>query len=302
MKKIFISALLLSGAIVFAQTGKVGINTERPEATLSVKSKPKSEPYQKSFEAEDSNGKKLFTIMDNGKVGIGIDAPTTQLHIVSSLVNGGFRLKDGSEKSGRVLTSDDYGNASWAMPTMSYAYSTGKGVHNEKFPASALPAIADKYHYTGMKITLPSKGKYAVMLDLGISSIISRNVMPLLNHNIPYTDENLLSAGQSIMVKGTFWDEILDKGIDKNTIDDTPSKNKANSLWQGTLNYPNYLQRQSNTLYIENPTDTPKTYYFYAMATMVDRNTPPSTRTHYIYELASGRWAEESLIAFKIGE
>lgn len=116
MKKSLFLAIGLFSVTAFAQTGKVGINTEKPEATLSVKSKPKSEPYQKSFEAEDSNGKKLFTVMDNGKVGIGVDAPTTQLHIVSPLERGGFRLKDGSEAEGRVLTTDAYGNAKWISP------------------------------------------------------------------------------------------------------------------------------------------------------------------------------------------
>lgn len=242
----------------------------------------------------DNTEKVRFT---EGKVGIGTTAPKAKLD-----VNGNVRIADGTQSAGRVLTSDSDGNASWATPTMSYAYSTGKGVYNEKFPASALPAIADKYIYTGMKITLPSKGKYAVLLDLAISSIPSRGVTPLLNHDVPYTAANRLTAGQSILVKGTFWDEILTEGIEKEPIYRVPLKNKANSMWQGTLSFPNSLQRQSNTLFIENTESGPKTFYFYAMAELVDRNETPSTDTKYIYELASGRWAEESFIAFKIGE
>lgn len=37
MKKIFTTAMLLSGMIAFAQTGKIGINEQKPSATLDIK-------------------------------------------------------------------------------------------------------------------------------------------------------------------------------------------------------------------------------------------------------------------------
>jgi hypothetical protein len=45
-----------------------------------------------------------------GNVGIGTNAPTTRLH-----VNGGFRLENGTQAAGRILTSDAAGNASWQI-------------------------------------------------------------------------------------------------------------------------------------------------------------------------------------------
>lgn len=41
-------------------------------------------------------------------VGIGISSPTTKLHVV-----GNFRLVDGTQAAGRILTSDGFGNATW---------------------------------------------------------------------------------------------------------------------------------------------------------------------------------------------
>jgi hypothetical protein len=45
---------------------------------------------------------------DGGNVGIGVGSPTAKLH-----VNGDVRITDGNQASGRVLTSDANGNASW---------------------------------------------------------------------------------------------------------------------------------------------------------------------------------------------
>lgn len=49
------------------------------------------------------------TLYAPGSLGIGVSSPTAELH-----VNGNFRLVDGTESNGYVLTSDANGNASWA--------------------------------------------------------------------------------------------------------------------------------------------------------------------------------------------
>lgn len=293
MKKIIIFITILSLKLAQAQQGKIGINTENPEAALSVKSLSDSK-NPKNLELENQNGDKLLTVLNSGNVGIGTASPAATLDIV-----GKMKITDGHQSAGRVLTSDSNGLASWEIPTMSYAYSTGSGVRNEIFPGSVIPANMDKYLYTGLKITLPSKGKYAVLLDLGISMNPNIAMDPVLNHTIPHKGSNYLAEGETVQVRGTFWDEILPDGIEKNPRTNIPMKNKANSMWMGAIHYPYNIIRASNTMYIENPTSGPKTYYFYAMANILN---PKTQDTKYIYELGSGRWAEESLIAFKIGE
>ena len=51
----------------------------------------------------------------SGNVGIGTTAPTTKLHIAST-TSPAFRLEDGTQLAGRVLTTDANGNATWAAP------------------------------------------------------------------------------------------------------------------------------------------------------------------------------------------
>ena len=54
----------------------------------------------------------IVTMSGNGNVGIGTSTPSATLH-----VNGNFRLVDGSQGAGKVLTSDANGQASWQSAT-----------------------------------------------------------------------------------------------------------------------------------------------------------------------------------------
>jgi len=51
--------------------------------------------------------------LNNAKVGIGVNNPTTKLHIQASAPYTGFRLVDGNQGLGKVLISDANGNATW---------------------------------------------------------------------------------------------------------------------------------------------------------------------------------------------
>ena len=50
----------------------------------------------------------VIRTLSNGNVGIGTTAPTAKLDVA-----GAFKLADGTEGAGKVLTSDAAGNASW---------------------------------------------------------------------------------------------------------------------------------------------------------------------------------------------
>src|SRR5688572_11883729 len=51
-------------------------------------------------------------ILNNGFVGIGTETPTTKLHVV-----GNLRIVDGAQATGKVLTSDANGIATWQTPS-----------------------------------------------------------------------------------------------------------------------------------------------------------------------------------------
>ncbi|MEI2739459.1 MAG: hypothetical protein V9F01_11820 [Chitinophagaceae bacterium] len=71
-----------------------------------------------TFAATDQNGLlERMTILDNGNVGIGTNNPTTKLE-----VGGTVKITGGSPGSGKVLTSDASGNASWQTPDVSSGY------------------------------------------------------------------------------------------------------------------------------------------------------------------------------------
>jgi hypothetical protein len=58
----------------------------------------------------NTNRYNAFTVLKNGRIGIGIAAPLNTLHLVGSL-----RFVDGNQAAGRVLTSDGFGVATWQV-------------------------------------------------------------------------------------------------------------------------------------------------------------------------------------------
>lgn len=91
MKKLFTSAMVLSGIVAFAQhDGKVGINTEIPDATLNVKSKAGTDGTTSNLQLQNANNNVLMKVLDNGNVGINTTSPTSKLHI-----NGETKVENG---------------------------------------------------------------------------------------------------------------------------------------------------------------------------------------------------------------
>lgn len=59
---------------------------------------------------------------DAGNVGIGVSAPTADLHL-----QGSFKFIDGNQQNGKVLTSDAAGNATWQPIPVNALWSPGAG-------------------------------------------------------------------------------------------------------------------------------------------------------------------------------
>lgn len=106
MKKIITTAVLLSGVMAYAQEGRVGINTEQPNATLEVKSKTGTTNATKNLQLTNANGKNLVTVLDNGYVGINNTNPTAPLVIEGeSNEDNSIILKSSKKKDDNALIS-----------------------------------------------------------------------------------------------------------------------------------------------------------------------------------------------------
>lgn len=102
------------GTMLNAQTdpyeGRVGINTETPEATLTVKSKTGRTRATKNTELQNANDLKLVTVLDNGFVGINQEAPTQRLEVNGNIYanSGGlFSLVKSQAIGGYVELQND---------------------------------------------------------------------------------------------------------------------------------------------------------------------------------------------------
>ena len=69
------------------------------------------------FIYQASSGQYAFVIDNNRNVGINTITPATKLSIVAPTAGSGFQLQDGSEGTGKVLSSDATGKATWQSPS-----------------------------------------------------------------------------------------------------------------------------------------------------------------------------------------
>ena len=79
-----------------------------PVSGQEIESRLSGNSAAQNFSVKNNRGGYLFMIRGDGKVGVGTAAPDAALH-----VNGSFRLTGGSPGTGKVLTSDADGLASW---------------------------------------------------------------------------------------------------------------------------------------------------------------------------------------------
>jgi hypothetical protein len=61
-----------------------------------------------------------------GRIGVGTQLPSADVHIFSTTPGNGFRLQDGSEGAGKVLKSDATGTASWSPSGLSAPSATAE--------------------------------------------------------------------------------------------------------------------------------------------------------------------------------
>ena len=102
--------LLLSGA---------GINTIYSRNNSGI-----TDLQDRDFSIVTGSGNERLRIKADGKVGIGISSPTTELDI-----NGQIKIRGGGYGDGKVLTSDASGLASWQTPNNSQWTTSGNDIY-----------------------------------------------------------------------------------------------------------------------------------------------------------------------------
>ena len=119
MKQVIYRASVLCfigfGALASAQVttpydGNVGINEERPESTLTVKSLAGS---TRNLELYNKDGGSLMTVLTDGKVGWGSRNPADKLEVGSgnlSLKNGFFKTSVKENEGGRIYIENQLKN------------------------------------------------------------------------------------------------------------------------------------------------------------------------------------------------
>ena len=204
-----------------------------------------------------------MTISGAGNVGIGAPAPSNLLH-VNSATSGAIRIVDGTQATGRVLTSNATGVGTWQEiginNVVGYISNVGVTINNNTAP----------YLQTGSYVSLPP-GRYAVnvnMLMARASLVISPN-------------------DSSFWVRSSFSDSALPNP--------SPSGDIIGSdLISGNHPGTSYYSMLTGTVIINNPGPFSKNYYYIA-GNCVSVNT-----TQNITGFGSTYWAENNIIAYRL--
>ncbi|WP_445452641.1 hypothetical protein [Flavobacterium sp. 25HG05S-40] len=204
-----------------------------------------------------------MTIAGNGNVGIGAPTPSNLLH-VNSAASGAVRIVDGTQATGRVLTSNATGVGTWQEIGINNVVGTLAAT------GATITSTTGPYLQTGASITLPS-GRYAVNVNM----LLAR--FPIV----------LTPNDSSFWVRSTFSDSPF--------INPTPSAYiVGSSLISGNLPGSNYYGLLTGTIIINNNSGGPLTFYYVA-GNVVTHNT-----SGFITNFGGTLWAENNIIAYRL--
>ncbi len=162
--------ILLMGFILNGLAQKTGINTKNPQGALHVDPKKNNAATGSPTGTEPDDD---FIVDANGSVGVGVLAPSTRLHLISTGTPtapiSALRIEDGSQGRNYVLMSDASGNAKW----VNHPVMTPNIVGNVVTPATEVvsdyvatgPGATPLYRKSGFSITL-TEGDWIVSAGL----------------------------------------------------------------------------------------------------------------------------------------
>lgn len=149
MTKAISSLLFLAILGNMTLNAQIGVNTGNPQATFHVDGSKDNNSAGVPSATQETND---FTINSLGNVGIGTISPSVKLDIKSG-TSGAIKITDGTQGEGKVLTSDEFGIATWSFTPIKYASIS-----------SYIPVImtnkANTWVTSGMSLTVPETGLY----------------------------------------------------------------------------------------------------------------------------------------------
>jgi len=160
------------GALFFA--GYSGTSLNYSTCITALVDSTASANYVPTALVFETGGDVRETIMSDGKIGIGDYYPSVLFDIESPGKSPAFRLNDGTQALGRVLTSDGLGNATWQALAPQVAFAANANANtvltNGVDVQVPFPAVSindgNAYNATTGNFTAPSFGLYH--FDLGV--------------------------------------------------------------------------------------------------------------------------------------
>ena len=149
--------LIIVLCLITPAIAQTGINTKNPQAVLHVDGNKDNNPEGLPTTAQQAND---VVVTSKGNIGVGTITPKAKVDINGKDPSGGgaLRIADGTQGTGKVLTSDGDGIVSWTLPAI--YRQTIMGI----FPSSnlqVLPTGTNVPRYSGVYIDL-TEGRWVV--------------------------------------------------------------------------------------------------------------------------------------------
>ena len=309
-KNIIISIGLLLSGFSYSQ---VGINTANPQGIFNIDG-AKDNPTTGSAHtaAQQLND---FTVLASGNVGIGTTVPTQKLEIqtggTATTPVTGFKLADGNQATGYVLTTDAAGVGTW-KPAGNIKYKLGTHIANNFVNIPFVGKTANDWYSTGSYITL-APGIWRVDISQLLAGYVNGN--------------DFLTADDWMWFRFSFTDDAwgatpigapnantpLDPNRPSHPLSDLTQDFVTIDFTNGTVisSGPQFVSTKydgpktaSPTRYavangaflIRNNTNAPKTYYLCANP----NNATSSHPNFYFGSVGSSIWGENRIIASAI--
>ncbi|WP_209389803.1 hypothetical protein [Chryseobacterium sp. RR2-3-20] len=296
-KNIILFAALFISTAAFSQ---VGINTSTPEGVFHIDSKKNNNNIASTSTTVADDVVVSNTSGKEGNVGLGTKDPSVKLEIqtggTSSSVIPGFKLVDGNQNSGYVLTSDTNGVGTWKPSSLKMyvgGFPDSQGAGNMPF------AISHPWANTKGFITLPP-GKYRIDLTILLKGI------NYSTFDLPATDycfyrfsltESTVAAPTALT--GDFYRVSTSGAITYGNSQYVSTTFYGPKVYNSIADRTDKYAIAQGSFFIENRTTGNKTYY--VVAGYSKATTDYNTSTQFYFDrVGASNWSENTIMAFPL--